>query len=227
VQGNTTSRQAVIVTNLRLPGQYDERLLGSVGLQGPYYNWNRWYLPGLGRYLEPDPVALVGGFNAPFGADWYGYAAQNPLRWTDATGLASCQYSISAHTMVCVGNNVSDVLQLGPDGVFSGRWFCQDNSSGVCTTLSLIGPIVPGNYNMNPDTRPGHEGFWRLEPDPPVRWWEYYSGLKRNGFELHPGGRSAGCITTNKNNQDAMKQYSAINILLWSEVGQDTLLVTQ
>jgi hypothetical protein len=26
-----------VVTNLRLPGQYDERLLASVGLQGPYY----------------------------------------------------------------------------------------------------------------------------------------------------------------------------------------------
>ncbi len=44
-----------VVTNLRLPGQYDERLLGSLGLQGPYYNWNRWYLPGVGRYLELDP----------------------------------------------------------------------------------------------------------------------------------------------------------------------------
>lgn len=52
------------MTNLRLPGQYDERLFaaaGITGLQGPYYNWNRWYLPGVGRYLELDPVALEGG----------------------------------------------------------------------------------------------------------------------------------------------------------------------
>ncbi len=30
-----------VVTNLRLPGQYDERLFQQVGinLQGPYYNW--------------------------------------------------------------------------------------------------------------------------------------------------------------------------------------------
>ena len=46
------------VTNLRLPGQYDERLLSSLGLQGPYYNWNRWYLPGVGRYLELEPLNL-------------------------------------------------------------------------------------------------------------------------------------------------------------------------
>jgi RHS repeat-associated protein len=75
------------VTNLRLPGQYDERLLGPLGLQGPYYHWNRWYLPGVGRYLEPDPLALAGYFNTPHGVDWYGYAFQNPLRYTDPTGL--------------------------------------------------------------------------------------------------------------------------------------------
>jgi RHS repeat-associated protein len=77
-----------VVTNLRLPGQYDERLLGTVGLQGPYYNWNRWYLPGVGRYLEADPIALAGGFNSEFGIEWYGYAGENPLRYSDRRGLS-------------------------------------------------------------------------------------------------------------------------------------------
>ncbi len=76
----------LIVTNLRLPGQYDERLLGPLGLQGPYYNWNRWYLPGVGRYLEPDPLALRGGWNAEWGPDWYNYGEGNPLTHTDPTG---------------------------------------------------------------------------------------------------------------------------------------------
>jgi RHS repeat-associated protein len=75
-----------VVTNLRLPGQYDERLLGSVGLQGPYYNWNRWYLPGVGRYLELDPVAARGDFNGDFGPDWYNYGSSNPLSHIDPTG---------------------------------------------------------------------------------------------------------------------------------------------
>lgn len=79
----------VVVTNLRLPGQYDERLLASVGFQGPYYNWNRWYLPGVGRYLELDPIALRGGMNGPHGPDWYNYAKANPLGFTDPTGLYS------------------------------------------------------------------------------------------------------------------------------------------
>ncbi len=76
-----------VVTNLRLPGQYDERLLGSVGLQGPYYNWNRWYLPTMGRYMELDPIALGGGFNGRYGPNWYGYAEGNPLRYVDPFGL--------------------------------------------------------------------------------------------------------------------------------------------
>jgi RHS repeat-associated protein len=77
-----------VVTNLRLPGQYDERLLSSVGLQGPYYNWNRWYLPSVGRYMELDPIALKGKINGLFTPDWYGYALANTLRHTDPTGRA-------------------------------------------------------------------------------------------------------------------------------------------
>jgi RHS repeat-associated protein len=77
-----------VVTNLRLPGQYDERLLqAGLGLAGPYYNWNRWYLPSIGRYLEPDPLALRGLFNGEFGPDWYNYASGNPLRRSDPFGL--------------------------------------------------------------------------------------------------------------------------------------------
>jgi RHS repeat-associated protein len=77
----------MMVTNLRLPGQYDERLLSSLGLQGPYYNWNRWYLPSIGRYLELDPWALRGGLNSGLTPDWYSYASGNPLTYTDPRGL--------------------------------------------------------------------------------------------------------------------------------------------
>jgi RHS repeat-associated protein len=87
-----------VVTNLRLPGQYDERLLASVGLQGPYYNWNRWYLPSVGRYLELDPIAKSGGFNGFYGPNWYGYAEGNPLLWTDPRGLLPCSLGDTTYT---------------------------------------------------------------------------------------------------------------------------------
>ncbi len=66
------------MTNLRLPGQYDERLLSSeFGLQGPYYNWHRWDLPGVERYLELDPIAATGRFNGKYGPDWYRLGPQS------------------------------------------------------------------------------------------------------------------------------------------------------
>jgi RHS repeat-associated protein len=76
-----------VVTNLRLPGQYDEKLLTGLGIQGPYYNWNRWYLPSMGRYLELDPIALQGGFNTAARPDWFVYVEGHPTRWTDPWGL--------------------------------------------------------------------------------------------------------------------------------------------
>jgi hypothetical protein len=57
-----------VVTNLRLPGQHDERLLGSIGLKGPYYNWNRWYLPSVITVsVTRDPNA---DSHTEFGVGW-------------------------------------------------------------------------------------------------------------------------------------------------------------
>jgi RHS repeat-associated protein len=116
-----------VVTNLRLPGQYDERLLGSLGLQGPYYNWNRWYLPGVGRYLEPDPIAMVGGMNGPYGPDWYNYANGNPLSYSDPFGLdaAVCTRPFDVkypppyakHCFVEFNDDPGDTVSFDPNGV--------------------------------------------------------------------------------------------------------------
>jgi len=91
-------------TSVRLPGQYDERLLASVGLQGPYYNWNRWYLPSMGRYLEPDPIALQGWFNGAYGPDWYSYVEGDPLGRIDGRGLKGSDHPGEAYC-VAMGNN--------------------------------------------------------------------------------------------------------------------------
>ena len=67
---------------LRFPGQYfDEE-------KNLHYNYFRDYEPGLGRYLESDPLGLQAGLNT------YAYVGGDPLLGTDVLGLARycCRY---------------------------------------------------------------------------------------------------------------------------------------
>lgn len=61
--------------SLRFPGQfYDARAR-------LHYNYFRDYDPRTGRYIESDPIGLAGGINT------YGYVLQNPIIYTDVSGL--------------------------------------------------------------------------------------------------------------------------------------------
>ena len=63
-----------IEQNLRYQGQYLDRETGL------HYNTFRYYDPDIGRFTQPDPIGLLGGFNL------YQYAP-NPLSWIDPLGL--------------------------------------------------------------------------------------------------------------------------------------------
>ncbi|WP_218965171.1 RHS repeat domain-containing protein [Snodgrassella alvi] len=64
-----------IEQNLRYQGQYLDRETGL------HYNTFRYYDPDIGRFTQPDPIGLAGGFNL------YQYAP-NGLTWVDPWGLA-------------------------------------------------------------------------------------------------------------------------------------------
>ena len=65
-----------IEQNLRYQGQYLDRETGL------HYNTFRYYDPDIGRFTQPDPIGLLGGFNL------YQYAP-NALTWVDPWGLNS------------------------------------------------------------------------------------------------------------------------------------------
>ncbi len=63
-----------IESNLRFPGQYFDTETGL------HYNYFRDYHPGIGRYVEPDLLALNDEDNL------YAYARNNSINWIDPTG---------------------------------------------------------------------------------------------------------------------------------------------
>jgi len=89
------STGAAFVYNLRHPGQYYD---AETGL---FQNWHRDYSALLGRYIQSDPIGLLGGLNT------YLYAEANPLMYTDPLGLKTFMCTAPLHA-------------LGGDGARSG-----------------------------------------------------------------------------------------------------------
>ncbi|MHC8326262.1 RHS repeat-associated core domain-containing protein [Pseudomonas sp. LB1P83] len=76
--GNLAALDVSEIDNpLRFQGQYFD---AETGL---HYNRHRYYNPGTGRYLTPDPIKLAGGLNN------YQYVP-NPTGWVDPLGLDTC-----------------------------------------------------------------------------------------------------------------------------------------
>ncbi|ATB49360.1 RHS repeat-associated core domain-containing protein [Corallococcus macrosporus] len=71
---------------LRFPGQYHDDETGFAE------NWNRFYNPSIGRYLQPEPMLQSPNFvkgmaSQGMSAPAYAYANNDPLHFTDPTGL--------------------------------------------------------------------------------------------------------------------------------------------
>jgi RHS repeat-associated protein len=71
--GSTTV--PAVTFNLRYPGQYYDQESNL------HYNYHRSYSATTGRYTQADPIGLDGGWNR------FGYVGQNPLGFTDPSGL--------------------------------------------------------------------------------------------------------------------------------------------
>jgi len=109
--------------NQRLPGQvFDAE-------SGLFQNWKREYNPRIGRYMQSDPLGLVGGINT------FAYVGGNPLSNIDPRGLDDPSYldrvGVTARGLAtgAFGALVGVIAASPPEGAFNNMGFTlYDNS---------------------------------------------------------------------------------------------------
>lgn len=156
------------VFNLRFPGQYYD---AETGLN---YNYFRDYDPQAGRYVESDPVGLVGGVNT------YLYANANPLTFTDPLGLnpavgcvagawagpLGCGAGAAIGTAIVGGAALAAILSTPGDTAKAEQ--CSVSSCPPCTpyakgTIGYIGPHT--DHDHFPIGRP-HLNLFQVNQNP-------------------------------------------------------------
>jgi RHS repeat-associated protein len=90
-----------VTNNMRFPGQYYDQETGL------HYNYFRYFLSTIGRYLRLDPIGFLGG-----DSNLYNYVLANPVRMTDIYGLANAGM---AHWSYNSQPDPKDFIHLAPD----------------------------------------------------------------------------------------------------------------
>lgn len=170
-----------------------------------YYFKARYYNPTIGRFHQPDPAGYPANLNL------YQYADNEPLDLIDPTGLfVKATYSQTAHRFTAV--DVDTGQSITSDNIFSG------NTSGNPPVHYENRP----EFQLTPDHGPIPQDTYDIQPKAPITpriptdpnaFWYPLQGHDpkitkiRNGFTIHPGLHSNGCITYRSDIPEGQQGY--------------------
>jgi RHS repeat-associated protein len=144
------------------------------------YNYFRDYDPSTGRYVQSDPIGLLGGMST------YGYGLGAPLMFSDPDGLKTVREALSA---LAKEKGLEKIPGMGKD--IGGK--ALEDLLGIYAGLILCGEgTMPGNAErcLRKCTEiivPVRDKMLDSAPSGPAR------GLMRRGIDNEAGGLIDGC----------------------------------
>ena len=105
-----------------------------------YYYRARYYDPKVGRFVSKDPIGFAGG-----DVNLYGYAQNNPVNYTDPTGL---------YTKCCAGNTSGEWRRVHWARLFNAicicYWLCEPPSGSIWSGNPYGLPSTYGTIFFDP-----------------------------------------------------------------------------